>query len=605
MKKFFRLFLALFCALCLCACLPFSACDPGMPESSSSQSGTGESSSDGQSSDGQSSDGQSSDSSGTGDDTGDDTPSDPTLQAKDFLHAEGQVLKNENGEEVVLQGTNLGGWLHFEGWMDGGGGIEKDVWGNHHAVLEALGARFTDEEIEELLEIYQTAYITQEDFVFIASLGLNFVRIPFFWTEILDAEGNIRTNAFDQLDWAIDTCKELGMYVLLDLHGAPGGHTGGWVTGGHTDSNEFWTNETYQAWTVKIWQTIAARYQDEAAVCGYGLLNEPVPPEGAEHENDERKMYDMLYRAVREIDTRHIVVMGAFYNFDQLGSPHINGWKNVVYETHHYDDANKSAENQNNFMAGQLSYIQNYKVKWNVPVLAGEFNFWSAENAWRSWLYTLTATGVSWCNWTYKNTEQDPANCWGIFHTPDVESIDYAHDDFETIARKWRGYSTENYVQNEFLCNIMQDAAVFGWDHPDGEIYDTSGYRATAYRTESGETPLSALFDGDLTSHWSNGEAQAESGQWVEIDLGEETALNRVDIFCPHADFARGYKLSALIDGTWQVLQEGTGFAGNICIRFEEVRTEKLKIEQTAANAMWWRIYEIFTYLEKTDEAAD
>lgn len=608
MKKIPHILLLLLCVACLGTGLLFASCrstplhNDSSAGSFSSSDEVGQSSASGQPLSGDDTGSDTGD--GTGGNTGEnpDTPADPALRGEDFLHADGQILKNEKGEQVVLQGTNLGGWLHFEGWMDGGGGIEPNVWGNHYAVLTALGERFTEEETEELLEIYQTAYITREDLQFIASLGMNFVRIPFFWTEIMDFDGNIRETAFDQLDWAIETCKDLGIYVLLDLHGAPGGHTGGWVTGGHTDSNEFWTNETYQEWTVNIWQTIAARYENEPTVCGYGLLNEPVPPDGTEYANAEREMYDMLYKAVREIDQRHIIVMGAFYNFDQLGSPHVNGWKNVVYETHHYDDADKSAENQNNFMAGQLAYIDTYKVKWNVPVPAGEFNFWSAENAWRSWLYTLTATGVSWCNWTYKNTAQDSSLNWGIYHTPAVESVDYRNDDFETIAEKWRGYSTENYVKNQFLCNAMSDAAQYGWDHPDGEILDRSGYTATAYTAESAETPLSNLFDGDLTSYWTNGEAQTGGGaQWIEIDLRGEITLNRVDIFCPHTDFARGYRLSAWINGEWKALGEGTGFAGNVSVRFDAVRTTKLKLEQTASEVVWWRVYEIFTYLENVE----
>ena len=70
----------------------------------------------------------------------------------------------------------------------------------------------------------------------------------------------------------------------------------------------------------------------------YGLLNEPVPPENSPITTAQ--MYDMLYQAVRAIDSKHAIFMGAFFNFDALGSPASNGWTNVVYETHHYDDEN-------------------------------------------------------------------------------------------------------------------------------------------------------------------------------------------------------------------------------------------------------------------------
>ena len=47
-------------------------------------------------------------------------------------------------------------------------------------------------------------------------------------------------------------------------------------------------------------------------------------------------MYDILYKAVREIDQDHIIFMGAFYSFDFLCNPREKGWENVVYQTHPY-----------------------------------------------------------------------------------------------------------------------------------------------------------------------------------------------------------------------------------------------------------------------------
>lgn len=40
---------------------------------------------------------------------------------KDFLHVEGTKIKNASGQTVHLRGTNLGGWLMREGWLDGNG----------------------------------------------------------------------------------------------------------------------------------------------------------------------------------------------------------------------------------------------------------------------------------------------------------------------------------------------------------------------------------------------------------------------------------------------------------------------------------------------------
>ncbi len=509
---------------------------------------------------------------------------------EDFLKTEGTILVNGKGEKVILQGTNLGGWLHMEGWMDGGGGIRPEVWGNHYAMLTALLQRFTPQQVEELLEIYQTAYIQTYDLQYLASLGFNLVRVPFFWTEIMDFEGNIRPHAFDQLDWVIAECTKLRMYVMLDLHGAPGGHSGGWTTGGHSDSNELWTNEQSQAWAVKIWETLATRYKDNPTVCGYDLLNEPVPPDDSPITHVE--MYDMLYKAVRAIDEKHICVMGAFYNFDCLTDPKTVGWENVVYQTHHYDHDNKSADGQDNFACGQINYIAQYQRKWNIPVFAGEFNFLTFGDAWNTWLSTLTGMNVSWASWTYKNTSQDESLSWGIFHLPKVQSINYQKDSYETIAKKWKGYETKNYRENIPLKNIFLNGTKKRNRLQSADIL--------TIRADGQSEDFRKMLDGNYCFdeyRWTNGKPQQGDGlQIIQLQLREEKTLERIELYTESYDYTQGYEVSALIDGKWQLLTKGAGRRGTTVIEFESVTTDKLKIKQTGVSDCWWSINELSIY---------
>lgn len=510
------------------------------------------------------------------------TPVYDAITEQDFLTANGQVLQNANGETLQLRGTNFGGWLHLEGWMDGGGDNN-----NHFATISALRDRFSEEETQALLETYQNAFITEKDVDNVYNLGLNMVRVPFFWTEILDKEGQILPYAFNQLDWVIEKCKERGMYVLLDLHGAPGGHSSGWLTGGHSGSNELWTNETYQQWTVNIWQALATRYKDEPAVCGYGLLNEPVPPENTPITTAE--MYDMLYDTVRAIDDKHAIFMGAFFNFDALGSPKSNGWENVVYETHHYDDGNKSAENQQNFVSGTLSYLHQYQTEWNVPILAGEFNFWSAKDAWDTWLYALNEMDISWSNWSYKHTDQVTDNNWGLYYKPTVEEVDYAQDSYQDIARKWVGYKTENYTANGFLQDIFMRASA----GEKREKIDPTNFTLTGHWTD-GDNALENVFDGDIFTRWANGQVQGASLQWLEVDFGEEITFDTLSVYTPSADYTRSYKLYAYLQGEWRMITRGDGHFGTLEIDVDSLTTSRVRLEQTGS-ASWnhWSIYEL------------
>lgn len=530
----------------------------------------------------------------------------PLTQA-DYLTAIGQDLYNAKGEKVLLNGVNLGGWLHFEGWMDGGGEYE-DKFVNHYAVREYLESRFELEQVEELLETYQQNYITIDDLKYIRSLGLNFVRVPFFWTEILDKTGAVKPNAFDQLDWVIKECSNLGMYVLLDLHGAPGGQSNGAVTGGHTDSNELWTNETYQQWTVLIWQTVANRYKDNYAVYGYDLLNEPIPPDApnppdadADVPSTTHDTYDMLYDAVREVDKNHIIVLEAFWHCKFLGDPKDSGWENVVYQMHMYHDSDKTESAQMGFVTYYVDYIKRYKEEWDVAFLVGEYNFWSAKSAWEVWLNTWNTEGVSWCSWTYKNIDKERSNNWGFYYNANVEQVDYANDSFDEIARKWRGYSTQNYERNEFLYRVITECANLNQKPYNGTELDRSQFTATAYQSGDGTNPY-AVLDGDNATRWTNGEAQnSDKEQVIEINFGKTLNLNAVRLFTCSLDYGREYEIyyndKAL--GGWKLFGKAQGKVWYTDVTANGVLTNKIKIYQKGvAETNFWSIYEINFYGE-------
>ena len=65
------------------------------------------------------------------------------------------------------------------------------------------------------------------------------------------------------------------MYVVFDLHAAPGSQG--------TDANiadalqplDFWYQPIYQDMTARLWATLARRYRNDARVAMYDLLNEP------------------------------------------------------------------------------------------------------------------------------------------------------------------------------------------------------------------------------------------------------------------------------------------------------------------------------------------
>lgn len=635
---------------------------------------------------------------------------------QDFLMADGKDIRNRKGETVLLQGTNLGGWLHREGWMDGGGmdfeessperwvlleavpacdlqdalnhitdgrddtrwstetaqkphasrlvldlgeeitvntvelnggdsagdypagislSLSQDLtgWGEpvhyqgkaskiqkitfppvkaRYIQLEQTGERadaywsisgirvyreiacddftsrrilrqrFGEAEAEALLESYQQSYLTGGDLGFLKKLGFNFLRLPIYWQELLDPSGRWKPGAFDQIDWLVEECGKRRIYVMLDLHGSPGGHSGGWLTGGQTGSNELWTNPVFQEWDKEIWRIMARRYRDNPAVAAYDLLNEPVPPEGSPITAAD--FYDMLYRTVREEDGDHIVCMEAFFNFDALGDPKDHGWENVIYQTHHY------GENQENIMdyaMGTAAYLREYRDRFSIPVLAGEFNFWKYMDVWRAWYSELTRAGISWSNWTYKNTEKNRENCWGFYDACDSAPIDFARDSLNEIRIKMAAYSTPHYQCNERLCRI---AAVFTGASPvlpiPRDALDGRCFTASASHHSS---QADHVLDGNPLTLWSP-HTRLATGQWLCVDMKELRTVWGVvmDAGAQETSFPRRFQIQLSRDGSlWECAA---------ACRYDDSTAERWTISFPAQNARYLRIFHTGSY---------
>ncbi|MCR5755129.1 MAG: cellulase family glycosylhydrolase, partial [Acetatifactor sp.] len=148
------------------------------------------------------------------------------ISGSDFLKASGKVLRNNygNGNVVNLRGTNAGGYLVQEFWMtptdySSGVNCEMDIY-------RTLTNRFGESRMRELIKTYQDNYWTTQDFENCKNLGINCIRLPFWYMNFVDFNGNYLSGCFDRIDWFVEQAGQRGMYVILDFHGAPGSQNG-------------------------------------------------------------------------------------------------------------------------------------------------------------------------------------------------------------------------------------------------------------------------------------------------------------------------------------------------------------------------------------------
>jgi aryl-phospho-beta-D-glucosidase BglC (GH1 family) len=85
-----------------------------------------------------------------------------------------------------------------------------------------------EDEARRFWKTYRDNYIRSEDLRFIKHSGFNSVRVPFNY-RLFVAEGDpgkLDGEGYALLDRVVNWCRQEGLFVILDMHAAPGRQTG-------------------------------------------------------------------------------------------------------------------------------------------------------------------------------------------------------------------------------------------------------------------------------------------------------------------------------------------------------------------------------------------
>lgn len=324
-----------------------------------------------------------------------------------FLRAAGTRIVDEEGNPVLLRGCNLGNWLLLEMWM-----MDWRELRDQHELETLLARRFGPQEKDRLLDVFRENWIRDRDFQIIRQFGFNTVRVPFHYSLLEDDARpfELKPDAFRWLDRAVQMAARHGCYVILDLHGAPGGQSLDHTTG-RADQNRLWTDPEAQRRTVWLWSQIAARYRGNAAVAAYDLLNEPFGDGKTEaHQPALLKLMEEIYAAVRAVDPDHIVFFPATHaGLDFYPPPAERGWQGVGFTEHYYPGVFGSPPSRQvhaEFIARHLPWRTAFLETVQVPFLVGEFNvvfdFAGGPALMRRYYDLFASHGWAATMWTYK-----------------------------------------------------------------------------------------------------------------------------------------------------------------------------------------------------------
>ena len=317
-------------------------------------------------------------------------------------------------------------------------------------MMTTLANRFGASKRDELVSTYENNYWTTQDFDNCAEMGMSVIRLPFTYMNLCDDNGNLKSNAFDRLDWFVQNCSQRGMYVILDMHGAFGSQNGMDHSGEINDGKQLYYNQSNKDKTLNLWKKIAEHFKGNPAVAAYDILNEPGIKAAATYSL-HWDFYNEIYNTIRSKDSNHIIIMESCWDADNLPRPSQYGWTNVAYEYHYYPwSAQNSSDAQKSYFSSKVSDIANHN--YGVPTFVGEFTCFEQAEGWKAAMSTFNGQGWHWTTWSYKVTGN---SSWGIYnHNP--EKVDIYNDSADTIKNKWSAVGTANGWKNDKIYNLVK-----------------------------------------------------------------------------------------------------------------------------------------------------
>ncbi len=280
-----------------------------------------------------------------------------------------RMVNSSDNQEVILNAVNFGNWMVMEGYMMNSVSQAPD----QHTWKEKLTPLIGTDSVKAFYDAWLTNHVTQDDINQIKAWGFNAVRLPLHYEYFvnLGTPDVWNDQGFALLDDIISWCTVAGIYVILDLHAAPGGQSdNSGISDYDSTKPSLWESRDNRSKTVRLWDKISERYKDEPWVAGYDLINEPNwnLPGGTLL----RDLYEDLTRVIRANGDDHILfIEGNSYSNDYTGlTP---PWDpQMVYVFHKYQS---SAD-----FASDLQWVLDLRTAENRPIWCGEHGENSNDN---------------------------------------------------------------------------------------------------------------------------------------------------------------------------------------------------------------------------------
>jgi aryl-phospho-beta-D-glucosidase BglC (GH1 family) len=330
--------------------------------------------------------------------------------------------------------VNLGSLYVIEPWMVvkswnsmgcGGTGSEFDC-------VKLLG----QQRANVVFANHWSTFITQSDIQRMRSYGLNTIRIPLgYWIyeDLVDRD----TEYFPQgglgyLEQVCGWASDEGIYIILDLHGAPGAQLPYVSSTGQLSPQNFYNDNNYErALKFLEWAANLVHTNDNFRNVGMlGVANEPTRATvSSQAESLRTKYYPQAFQRIRDAETKLQIQPNKYLHVQMMdklwgsGDPNqaLNDTSYAAYDSHIYLMFSNTPVDKDTYIKASC----NEDSSENQPTIVGEFSLgvpqqftstqeWTSKNPNNTEFYqTWFAAQISeyekhlgWCFWSWK-TELD------------------------------------------------------------------------------------------------------------------------------------------------------------------------------------------------------
>ena len=465
--------------------------------------------------------------------------------AQGFLHADGQNIVNGQGETVLLRGIGTGNWMIMEGYM-----MKSGEYGTHQEFKDKLIESIGIEKTDSFYNVWLDNHFTRADVDSMKAWGFNSVRpaLHYKWftlpieEEPVAGENTWLDKGFELVDSLVAWCSDNEMYVILDMHGAPGGQgKNAEISDYDPTKPSLWESQENKDKTVALWKKLAERYSEEPWIGGYDLINETNWPLG--NNSDLRELFENITTAIREVDTNHMIIIEG----NDFGNNHTGltpPWDdNFVYSGHKYWSA--TGPNDMDWLKKDLGET------YNVPVWLGE----SGENgnAWFTDLIDVCENNnIGWSWWPVKKND---LNCVLFVEMP---------GSYDTLIKVWNGDLNITLTEDQMFQAVMDWAenhkienCEVKYDVIDAMIRQPHSNETLPYATHKLTEPI-FFSDYDYGRHeyaYYDKDIAYYGGDWTAWNSGWSYRSDGVDIeICEdETEPTNGYNVGFTNEGEWML----------------------------------------------------